>query len=130
MVKVPAKSSLLPWPVPTMSCVHIVTILPHAVMGNSCIHQHVKACMLLQAKEVSDKMFASAAQRLADYVTPESFDEGKIYPDLSDLRDISLKVSIARLLMPALPLPPVAVLRTAQQGHSLSCVAHALACIS
>ncbi len=44
-----------------------------------------------QAKEVTDKMFASAAQRLADYVPKESFDEGKIYPDLPDLRDISLK---------------------------------------
>ena len=43
-------------------------------------------------------MFASAAQRLADYVPPESFDEGKIYPDLADLRDISLK---ARLVLPS-----------------------------
>ncbi len=54
----------------------------------------IRGCLPSQAKEVSDKMFASAAQRLADYVTPESFDEGKIYPDLSDLRDISLKVTM------------------------------------
>lgn len=33
----------------------------------------------------------SAAQ-LAEYVLPESFDEGKISPELSDLREISLKV--------------------------------------
>ena len=49
-----------------------------------------------QAKEVTDKMFASAAQRLADYVPKESFDEGKIYPDLPDLRDISLKARLLR----------------------------------
>ncbi len=50
-----------------------------------------------QAKEVSDKMFASAAQRLADYVPPESFAAGTIYPELSDLRDISLKVGVAAM---------------------------------
>lgn len=37
-------------------------------------------------------MFASAAQRLAEYVPRESFAAGTIYPELSDLRDISLKV--------------------------------------
>lgn len=47
---------------------------------------------------MTDKMFASAAQRLADYVSKESFDEGKIYPELSDLRDISLKVRPKTLL--------------------------------
>jgi malic enzyme len=51
--------------------------------------------VMVKAKEVTDKMFASAAQRLADYVPKESFDEGKIYPDLPDLRDISLKVATA-----------------------------------
>ena len=54
-------------------------------------------CFCPQAKEVTDKMFASAAQRLADYVPKESFDEGKIYPDLPDLRDISLKASFLYL---------------------------------
>lgn len=51
--------------------------------------------VMVKAKYVTDKMFASAAQRLADYVSKESFDEGKIYPELSDLRDISLKVATA-----------------------------------
>lgn len=50
-----------------------------------------------QAKEVSDKMFASAAQRLADYVLPESLAAGTIYPELCDLRDISLKVGLAAM---------------------------------
>jgi hypothetical protein len=37
-------------------------------------------------------MFAAGAQRLADYVTKEEIDSGMLYPKLSDLRDISLKV--------------------------------------
>lgn len=39
-------------------------------------------------------MFASAAQRLADYVTPEQIKDGQLYPNLADLRNISLKVRV------------------------------------
>ena len=42
--------------------------------------------------QVTDRMFAAGAQRLADYVTQEEIDSGMLYPNLSDLRDISLKV--------------------------------------
>ncbi len=42
--------------------------------------------------QVTDRMFAAGAQRLADYVTKEEIDSGMLYPKLSDLRDISLKV--------------------------------------
>jgi len=48
--------------------------------------------VMVKAKEVTDNMFASAAQRLADYVTPEQMAIGQLYPDISALRDISLKV--------------------------------------
>ena len=48
-----------------------------------------------KAKEVTDHMFASAAERLADYVTPEQIAAGQLYPNLSELRNISLKVRAA-----------------------------------
>ena len=44
--------------------------------------------------QVTDAMFASAAQRLADYVTPEQIKDGQLYPNLADLRNISLKVRV------------------------------------
>ena len=37
-------------------------------------------------------MFAAGAQRLADYVSKEEIDAGNLYPQLTELRDISLKV--------------------------------------
>lgn len=49
--------------------------------------------VMVKASECTDSMFASAAQRLADYVTPEKIQAGELYPELCDLRDISLKVS-------------------------------------
>ena len=44
------------------------------------------------SSQVTDHMFASAAERLADYVTPEQISAGQLYPNLSELRNISLKV--------------------------------------
>ena len=41
---------------------------------------------------MTDRMFAAGAQRLADYVSKEEIDAGNLYPQLCDLRDISLKV--------------------------------------
>lgn len=52
------------------------------------------AC-LIKASWITDSMFAAAAQRLADYVSPESIAAGELYPQLEDLRDISLKVATA-----------------------------------
>ena len=42
--------------------------------------------------QITDSMFAAAAQRLADYVTPDRIAQGDLYPELEHLRDISLKV--------------------------------------
>ena len=53
--------------------------------------------MMVKATECTDSMFASAAQRLADYVTPEKIAAGELYPQLCDLRDISLKVGAAHM---------------------------------
>ena len=46
-------------------------------------------------RQVTDRMFAAGAQRLADYVSKEEIDAGNLYPQLTDLRDISLKVPSA-----------------------------------
>ncbi len=43
-------------------------------------------------------MFAAGAQRLADYVSKEEIDAGNLYPQLCDLRDISLKVPFHPML--------------------------------
>ena len=39
-------------------------------------------------------MFLAAARALADTVTKEQFDKGAIYPELKDLRKISVAVSL------------------------------------
>ena len=47
--------------------------------------------VLVKSREVTDSMFASAAQRLADYVSPGKIQAGELYPELGELREISLK---------------------------------------
>lgn len=52
------------------------------------------AC-LVKATWITDSMFAAAAQKLADYVPVDRIEQGDLYPELENLRDISLKVATA-----------------------------------
>ncbi len=51
------------------------------------------------AKRVTEKMFLAAARALADKVDDDHLAEGRIYPPLSDIRDVSVAVaaSVARV---------------------------------
>lgn len=50
---------------------------------------------LAGAKTVSDKMLYVAAEALANYVNAEDHKLGKVFPPLSEIRDVSKKVAIA-----------------------------------
>jgi len=50
---------------------------------------------LAGAKRVSDKMLYVAAEALANYVTEEEHQQGKVFPPLSQIRDVSKCVAIA-----------------------------------
>lgn len=45
--------------------------------------------------QITDSMFAAAAQKLADYVPVDRIEQGDLYPELENLRDISLKVQLS-----------------------------------
>lgn len=46
------------------------------------------------AHHIPDTMFLRAAKTLADFVSDEDFDMGRIYPSLSDVPEVSLKIAI------------------------------------
>lgn len=50
---------------------------------------------LAGSKTVSDRMLHVAAEALANYVTEEELAEGKVFPKLDTIRDVSKKVAIA-----------------------------------
>ena len=49
----------------------------------------------VRAREVTNRMFLAAAHALADATKPELLDAGQIYPDISDVREVSRSVAIA-----------------------------------
>lgn len=53
---------------------------------------------LCQASKVSQSMIASASRALADSVTEDELLEGKLYPDISRIRDISIKIAESVIL--------------------------------
>jgi malate dehydrogenase (oxaloacetate-decarboxylating)(NADP+) len=50
---------------------------------------------LAGAKTVSDKMLYVAAEALANYVTEDELEQGKVFPPLHKIRDVSKKVAMA-----------------------------------
>ena len=52
-------------------------------------------CMLAEVGEVTDSMFMVAAKSLAKHITPERLATGAIYPDQSELRDVSRDIACA-----------------------------------
>lgn len=50
---------------------------------------------LCKAKRVTDNMLYVAAEALANFVTDEELEQGKIFPPLSKIRDVSRKVAVA-----------------------------------
>ncbi|EFJ19450.1 hypothetical protein SELMODRAFT_110809 [Selaginella moellendorffii] len=53
--------------------------------------------LLCGARTVTDRMLSSAAARLASYMGEEDVNNGKIYPPISSIRDISKEVAVAVL---------------------------------
>lgn len=49
--------------------------------------------VVCRAKKVTDKMIVTAAKTLSDYVTKEDLANGRIYPGLSQIREISVKIA-------------------------------------
>jgi malate dehydrogenase (oxaloacetate-decarboxylating)(NADP+) len=47
-----------------------------------------------EAKRVTDRMFITAAEAVAEQVTQEDFEKGLIYPQVKDIMKVSLNVAV------------------------------------
>jgi malate dehydrogenase (oxaloacetate-decarboxylating)(NADP+) len=48
-----------------------------------------------ESREVTDAMFLAAARTLADMVDPADLDLGRVYPALTRIREVSLRIATA-----------------------------------
>lgn len=46
-------------------------------------------------KTVTDRMLYVAAEALANFVTPEELEQGKVFPHISNIREVSHRVAVA-----------------------------------
>eukprot|EP01111_Echinosteliopsis_oligospora_P010829 TRINITY_DN3431_c0_g1_i1.p1 TRINITY_DN3431_c0_g1~~TRINITY_DN3431_c0_g1_i1.p1 ORF type:complete len:585 (-),score=176.26 TRINITY_DN3431_c0_g1_i1:9-1763(-) len=53
--------------------------------------------LLAGAPTITDGMFYSAAKTLASLLTPEELAEGKVYPDISNIRAVSKQIAVATI---------------------------------
>ncbi len=51
--------------------------------------------IVADARQITDQMFLAAARTCADAVTKERFEEGALYPDQGDLREVSRSIAVA-----------------------------------
>ncbi|PTY06240.1 NAD-dependent malic enzyme [Opitutaceae bacterium EW11] len=51
--------------------------------------------LVSQANRVTDGMFLAAARTLADCVTPQDIEIGRVFPSLTRIRDVSAKIAVA-----------------------------------
>ena len=52
------------------------------------------AIFATEAKRVTDEMFLTAAEAVAEQVSPADFEDGLIYPRVSDILKVSLNVAV------------------------------------
>ncbi|MBK9098855.1 MAG: NAD-dependent malic enzyme [bacterium] len=52
------------------------------------------AVFATEAKRVTDEMFITAAESVADQITKEDFENGLIYPPIKNIREVSVNVAI------------------------------------
>lgn len=64
--------------------------------GNNCyIFPAVGlACISCNIKHITDEFFLVAAESLAEHVTQEEMDEGRVYPNLNRIQTVSLKIAV------------------------------------
>lgn len=57
--------------------------------------------VLGKCRLISDSMILTAAESLASTLTPEQIAKGMVYPDLSDIRKVSLQIATNLILQAA-----------------------------
>ncbi|CAH2296675.1 NAD-dependent malic enzyme, mitochondrial [Pelobates cultripes] len=52
------------------------------------------AVILSGVRHISDRVFLEAAKALAEQLTPEELDQGRLYPPLSNIREVSICIAV------------------------------------